>query len=270
MTRALIVAAIVALALAAGAPAARQEAKDTLQLKAVFTVSGLATPCPAGTPNTEQCFQFQGQGTVPGLGHVTEQYTATMSNEGSTSCQLLSFTPEDVLTVAGKGEIDLSIMVSAPCSGFPTGFTVTGGSGAYADASGSGSFTPNLVHNGAWVDPEPTNDDTYVDPDDIRSWVTDSLAGTLAIPNLTFDTAPPVISGAVSKTVRVPKHGTRVRVIFKVTARDAVDGSVPVVCTPRAGSSFKIGRTKVTCSASDSSANTASARFTITVTRANH
>jgi hypothetical protein len=268
MTRGLIVAAIVGSALAAGAPAARKEAKDTLQLRAVFSVSGLAFPCPAGTPNTEQCFQFQGQGTVPGLGHVAEQYTATMSNEGS-SCQLLSFTP-DVLTVAGKGEIDVSIVVSAPCTGFPTGFTVTGASGAFAGASGSGNFTPNLVHNGAWVDPEATNDDAYVDPDDVRSWVTDSVAGMLAVPNLTFDTTPPVISGAVSKTVRVPKHATRVRVSFKVTARDAVDGSVPVVCTPRAGSLFKIGRTKVTCSASDSSANTAAVRFTINVTRANH
>ena len=146
----------------------------------------------------------------------------------------------------------------------------TATAGATAGASGSGSFIPNLVHNGVWVDPEATNDDTYVDSDDIRSWVTDSLAGTLAVPNLTFDTTPPVISGAVSKTVRIAKRVTRLRVSFKVTAQDAVDGSVPVACTPRLGSFFKIGRTKVTCSASDSSANTASARLTITVTWASH
>ena len=172
--------------------------------------------------------------------------------------------------VAGKGEIDLSITVSAPCNGFPTGFVVTGGSGVFAGASGSGSFTPNLVKDGVWQDPEGSTDDLYVDRDDMGSWVKDSLAGSLTVPNLVFDTTAAVMSGAVSKTVRVAKRVMRVRVSFKPTAKDAVDGPVPVACKPRSGSYFKVGRTKVTCSASDSSANTVSTRFTITVKRASH
>jgi HYR domain len=55
------------------------------------------------------------------------------------------------------------------------------------------------------------------------------------------------------------------RVRFAVTARDAVDGSVAVTCKPRSGTFFKRGRTTVRCSATDSSANTSGAKFTVTV-----
>jgi hypothetical protein len=58
-----------------------------------------------------------------------------------------------------------------------------------------------------------------------------------------------------------------VRVTYKVTATDDVDGPVPVACRPSSGSRFKIGRTIVTCSASDKTGNTATARFTVTVKR---
>ena len=66
-------------------------------------------------------------------------------------------------------------------------------------------------------------------------------------------------------TVTAPRGKKRVRVRFFVFATDAVDGTVPVACTPRSGSLFKLGRTKVSCSATDSSANTRQARFVITV-----
>jgi hypothetical protein len=55
------------------------------------------------------------------------------------------------------------------------------------------------------------------------------------------------------------------RVVFNVTARDDRDGTLPVACTRRSGSLFKIGKTRVTCSSSDRSANTAKASFTVTV-----
>ena len=55
------------------------------------------------------------------------------------------------------------------------------------------------------------------------------------------------------------------RVTFKVTATDDVDGAVPVSCQPRSGSRFKLGRTTVRCEATDSTANTATAAFTVTV-----
>jgi HYR domain len=82
-----------------------------------------------------------------------------------------------------------------------------------------------------------------------------------------FDITPPTIAGAVAKSVRAPKTARRVRVTYKVTASDAVDGQVPVTCLPRSGGWFPIGRTLVTCQARDKSGNTGRARFAVTVRR---
>jgi len=46
-------------------------------------------------------------------------------------------------------------------------------------------------------------------------------------------------------------------------ATDAVDGPVPIICTPASGSFFPLGPTLVVCTATDSSGNTATATFTI-------
>jgi hypothetical protein len=123
--------------------------------------------------------------------------------------------------------------------------TVTGGSGVYAGASGALTVRIGLAGT--------TNFDGWT--------------GTLTVPGLEFDVSPPVLHGVTSKTVRAPKRAKHVRVRYKVTASDAVDGSLAASCKPPSGSSFKIGRTKVTCSATDSSGNTATGRFTVTVRR---
>jgi hypothetical protein len=65
-----------------------------------------------------------------------------------------------------------------------------------------------------------------------------------------------------------PEGVRSVRVAYTVAARDAVDGPRPATCTPRSGSLFKVGQTKVTCTATDRSGNTAKKTFTITVKRA--
>jgi hypothetical protein len=54
---------------------------------------------------------------------------------------------------------------------------------------------------------------------------------------------------------------------YAVTARDAVDGALPVLCEPQSRSFFAVGRTTVGCAATDASANTGRAPFTITVRR---
>lgn len=61
--------------------------------------------------------------------------------------------------------------------------------------------------------------------------------------------------------------GAGAEVTFATTAIDAVDGEVPVTCTPASGSLFPVGATTVQCSASDSRGNTSNASFTVTVTQ---
>ncbi|HXG75599.1 MAG TPA: HYR domain-containing protein [Gaiellaceae bacterium] len=79
------------------------------------------------------------------------------------------------------------------------------------------------------------------------------------------DTVAPVLTGATSRVVRAPAGAKRVRVRYRVRALDAVEGALPVLCTPSSGSWFRLGRTRVICSATDSSGNTARRSFTVTV-----
>jgi hypothetical protein len=157
------------------------------------------------------------------------------------------------IAVAGKGEIDISAATPSPvcpCNsdGANFDFTVSGGTGAYAGAEGSGTVFDALRATGA-----------------NKGWGIDTWSGTLTVPGYTFDTTPPVISGAVPKAVNVPKGVKRVRVRYDVSALDPGEGSLPVTCTPRSGSLFKLGRTTVRCSATDVSGNTAHASFVVRV-----
>jgi hypothetical protein len=127
-------------------------------------------------------------------------------------------------------------------------FTITGGSGAYAGASGGG--TVETHSNG------PPN----------FSGV-DVWTGTLIVPGYAFDLTAPTIKGAKNRTVRVARLARHARVTYAVTAQDDVDPIVPATCSPRSGSRFHLGSTRVHCSATDTSGNTRKATFTVTIRR---
>jgi HYR domain len=233
------------------APVAGARTTGTLSLShAVLAGRINQVECPPGTGDSTACFQTTGTGKVRGLGVVSEQYLNFVEDPDS-SCERWHSNP--VLTVRGKGELDLSLRPPngciVPTAGVLNGtlaYTVTGGSGIYAGASGQGTF----VSRGG---PGTTGRNT------------DTLAGTLTVPGLVFDRTPPMLSGAVSKTVLAPRGASAVRVTYKVKAQDPGHGSVAVTCKPRSGSHFKLGRTRVVCSATDDSGNKATARFRITV-----
>lgn len=52
---------------------------------------------------------------------------------------------------------------------------------------------------------------------------------------------------------------------FSASAHDVVDGSVATECTPASGSTFRLGQTTVTCTATDDAGNTGTHAFTVTV-----
>ncbi len=226
----------------------------TLTFQAEFTVTYPSTPCPAGTPARVECFARTGKGIVRGLGSVDETYAYLLQN-GVEGCdieavRLLPTTAR--LTVPGKGEIELRVGGTA-CLARLGGvlqaketFTITGGTGRYAGASGGGTI-----------------DHVSYGPPAFAG--RDSWTGSLVVPGVNFDLTAPTITGAVNKTVRAPRRAKRVRVTYTVNAVDAVDGSVPISCKPASGSRFRIGRTLVRCSATDNSANTQTATFTVIV-----
>jgi HYR domain len=212
--------------------------------------------CPPGTPpEATGCFSRKGAADVQGLGRVEESWDPVVDETGA-GCgpASLRFLPSTGrFTVSGKGEIDVQVNASeclrfnppSPVVGAET-FTVTGGSGKFAGASGTGTI--NHVSNG----PGSPGHDTW--------------SGTLVVPGFEFDLTPPTITGAADNHVRAPRNTKRIRVRYHVSARDDVDGVVPVVCLPKSGSFFPVGRrTVVRCSATDTSANTQKAQFAITV-----
>jgi hypothetical protein len=54
-------------------------------------------------------------------------------------------------------------------------------------------------------------------------------------------------------------------VAYSVAAKDSAGDSVPVSCAPAAGSTFALGHTSVSCSATDSQGNTTRASFDVQV-----
>jgi HYR domain len=251
--RRILVLTIGALALVAAVAATTGRATRTAQtgsltLSAPLTVLSMLIACPPDAPPTATiCVTRTGGGLVHGLGRVTETYTFFAHDCGG-SYRMLETSAR--LEVEGKGALQVALDRDDQCrpSFFVANrpFRITGGSGLYAGASGGGTLAHNHRFDGRGND----------------TW-----AGTLSVSGLEFDVEPPTINGAVGKTVRVARRAKRVRVTYRVTASDAVDGPVSVACVPRSGTRFKVGRTTVKCTASDSSANVKTARFTVTVKR---
>jgi hypothetical protein len=249
-----LLAAFVSAPAAQGSGPRSASSGGQFPLEAFFPVYAAPTSCPQGY--SIDCFSFVDEAPVFGLGYVTDRHIVAI-NWANPACVMVNVTPA-VLTVAGKGTLDASISVGNPCNGLPVAFTITGGTGQFAGASGSGLFTPMFDGNAGSLE------------DDILEgfWYQDEWNGTLTLPNYVPDYTPPVMKGAHALLIRVAKGVRQIPVRFSVTAHDAVDGRVPVTCVPRSRSVFKLGRTRVTCTASDKSANTTTRHFTITVKRA--
>lgn len=238
---------------AAGGEVATRAA-GTLELRGKLRMSSVDEGCPPGASDSTRCHARTARGFVPGLGDVSQTY---MYNGDPDPCpneevKILGYTTSFI--VAGKGEIQFAVADAPQClAAFSAGLTatqsfrVTSGTGIYAGVSGSGRIERVASFTGGGA----AGFDTWI--------------GALVVPGFEFDVTPPTVAGATSKTVRAPKGAKRVRVTYAVTARDDVDGVVPVSCSPRSGSRFSIGRTVVYCIAADTSGNTGTATFLITV-----
>ena len=230
--RALLATLVGTIAFLASAASSTPFAAGTLNLRGTLQVMSTPVECPPGAPtDANECRARTGEGLVLGLGSVSEIYTWSY-RIGAPTCPSTLGTPLATtgrLVVTGKGEIHFALAQGARCIDLeplrnePQAFTITGGTGTYQGASGSGSVERNI---GGGVG-------------------TETWTGTLVVPGVEFDVTPPTLSGARSKTVRAPRRATRMRVTYNVAASDAVDGAVPVSCSPRSGSRFPIGRTVV-------------------------
>jgi hypothetical protein len=77
------------------------------------------------------------------------------------------------------------------------------------------------------------------------------------------DTTPPTLT--LPSNVTVDATGPTVVNYTEATANDAVSGPITPTCSKHSGDTFPLGTTTVSCTAKDSSGNTASGSFTVTV-----
>lgn len=230
----------------------------SLDLAADLRVVSALGQCPPSLDRpTTICATRASAGRVRGLGSVTIAYTWAIE-AGPPSCttgeaKVLGYPV--TIAVAGKGALNLSVaelggcVPQLPSRNEPQPFTIVGGTGLYAGASGQGTVTRELGQTATGAaGPETWN-------------------GTLTVPGLEFDVVAPVITVTTPKVVRVSRTAKRVRVRYRVAGRDDVDGVVSVACRPRSGAWFPVGRSLVRCSAADASGNSAARSFAVVVRR---
>ena len=112
----------------------------------------------------------------------------------------------------------------------------------------------------------PSGDGFPVGITEVTCTATDDAGNTatLAFDVAVVDTTAPVLTVPTDIVVDAAS-AIGASVSFVATATDAVDGAVTPVCTPASGSTFAIGTTTVTCTATDAALNTVSRSFTVTV-----
>jgi hypothetical protein len=242
------IAIVVTAVMLVGSQAAIGSVRDGPTL--VFDVSIVSkfveTACPQGLSEGTECFHYSAGKLVPGLGRTSLAWNETINRTGSCGAwKILDgswTTPKGTIPFTGTSE-------GCPSVNEGTGATVQimfapGSSGAFGTATAKfGQVNISAIKT------EPVR------------W-----SGTLAIPNVTFDTTRPKIAHVEKKVVKIHR-GQRGRAFYKVAARDAVDGLLKAKCRPRSGSFFPIGRTRVACSATDTSGNTATTSFLVIIKR---
>ena len=228
-----------------------------LTFEAELPVRYPVAACPAGSSSTLECFVRRGSGIIRGLGKVEEAYPYLVEDSpaGCDENQVRVLPTTGHLSVPGKGELEFRLDGTGCLNRVPPlplhaeeTLLVTTGSGSYAGASGGGTIA-HLSYG----------------PPSLRG--KDTWRGTIAVPGLDFDLTPPVLTAPGRKTVLAPRRLKRVRVTYVVTAQDNADGALPVTCRPSSGSWFSIGRTRVRCSATDTSGNESAIIFVVAVKR---
>ena len=196
------------------------------------------------------------------------------TNPGSVAIGDLNGDGKPDLAVANATSNDVSILINTndttpPTVTVPADMTVeaTGSSGAAVNFASEVSAT-DLVDGPVAVSCTPASGSTF--PLDVTTTVNCSAkdshdnTATGSFKVTVVDTTPPKLTLPADIIANATGNSQAV-VNYSASAYDLVDGFVPVSCTPVSGSSFSVGTTEVSCSATGAHNNTATGSFNVTV-----
>jgi Nidogen-like/HYR domain/Fibronectin type III domain len=205
-------------------------------------------------------------GNYPGSpGNVTSSVAGSALSAGANTVRVC------VTNTAGTGSDTTTVTLDATSPTFthvPSDITLeaTGPSGAVATYS---SPSASDIDDAAGpVTCAPASGSTYpLGTSTVTCSSTDTHGnkGTAKFTVTVKDTTPPSLT--VPADISVEATGADgAAVTFSASATDTVDSSPSVTCSPASGSTFPVGTTKVTCTATDASGNSTSKSFNVTVT----
>jgi hypothetical protein len=205
---------------------------------ATDTVSGSLTP---------SCAPASGS-TFP-LGRTAITCSAT-DGAGNTGSATATATVQDTTLPVVNISAPSTVEASGP-TGAPIAYTAT------ASDTVSGSLTPTCA---------PASGSTFLGSTAITCTATDGVGNgaTASATVLVRDTTPPVVNISVASPVEATGP-SGAPVSYTASATDAVSGSPAPSCTPASGTTFPLGGTTITCSATDGAGNTGTAAATVVV-----
>ena len=220
---------------------------DTDPIGAVVTFTASASDLVDG-PLPVTCTPVSGSTFAVGTTKVSCIATDKAGNIGSASFNVaVQDKTAPVVTVPA----DITVEATGPGGAVVT-FTVS------ASDAVDGSLTPTCT---------PSSGSTFaLGSTKVTCSVTDKAgnAGSASFNVNVVDRTPPALTLPSDMTVQATSTSGAV-VTFSASASDLVDGTVSVTCTPASGSTFPVGTTKVSCSATDKAGNSASGSFQVTV-----
>lgn len=186
-------------------------------------------------------------------------------------------TPGGTLTVGAHGDVGVTALTPSDAS--PLSLPVPGTWGSTSSATwtvpisfrGIADGVAHTYHvwldiNSACVDNRGASAgrDCVTGADVLLITATTPAAGGGAGGAGTPDTTAPVITVPANITTEATGP-SGAAVTYVATATDNIDGSLTPTCSPVSGSTFPLGTTPVTCTATDAAGNTATSTFTVTV-----
>ena len=207
----------------------------------------------SGTAPTINC--DHASGSTFGLGTTTVTCTAT-DGAGNTATATFTVTVQDTTAPTLSLPGNLQVETESP-AGTPVSYS------ASASDAAAGSLSPSC---------DPASGATFaLGTTTVHCSVSDghgnSASGDFTVTVTLVDHTAPTLSGVPADRVVEANGPSGSPVNYDTpTATDNLDGPIALVtCSPPSGSTFPLGATTVTCSATDSHSNTGTASFSVSV-----